>query len=173
MKKITTFFFIAILGLIFTQLATAQTAPSFSKKYSDTEIEKMIASYKATHEKDIYPSDLLKQQLAKDFPNARDIEWETGANIYEANFEIGRTDYKAYYDEQANLLVYLVELKTRALPAIIKNAAQVKYPNYKFEDASKIVCGSGVLYKVEMEKGEKEVKTIFRENGTFYKEIFN
>ncbi|MBK5721626.1 PepSY-like domain-containing protein [Dysgonomonas sp. Marseille-P4677] len=173
MKKITTFLSIAIISLASCQLAVAQPSPLVSNKYSNAEIEKMINLYKSSHSRDIYPTELFRQQLMKDFPNARGADWETSANIYEVDFEIGRTDYKAYYDEQANLLMYIVEIRINELPAIVQNAAQAKYPNYKFEDMDKIVRGTDVLYEVEMEKGDIDVKAIFGENGTFVKEIFN
>lgn len=159
--------------LISCQIATAQPIPIMSKKYSDGEIEKMINDYKATRQRDVQPTIDQQQQFSKDFPNARDVEWEVAANVYEVEFEIGRVDYKAYYDESANLIMYTIEIKEVDLPAIVKNAAMSKYPNYKFDDIKKVVRGSETFYKVEMEKGKSDIKAIFKQEGTFIKQIYN
>lgn len=171
--KLLIFLSLALTCLISCQTATAQPIPAMSKKYSDGDIEKMINDYKATRQIDVRHTTNQQQQFAKDFPNARDIEWEVGANIYEVEFEIGRADYKAYYDESANLIMYIVEIKEVDLPAIVKNAAMAKYPNYKFDDIEKVVRGSETFYKIEMEKGKYDVKAIFKPEGAFVKEIYN
>ena len=171
--KPVVFLSLVLACLISCQTATAQPMPAISKKYSDAEIEKMIVAFKTTREKDVYPTTGQQQQFGKDFPNARDIEWEIAANVYEVEFEIGYTDYKAYYDESANLIMYIVDIRESDLPAIVKNAAMSKYPNYKFDDIEKVVKGSETFYKVEMEKGKSEIKAVFNPNGIFVKEVFN
>ncbi|MFV0535755.1 MAG: hypothetical protein ACK5M3_00105 [Dysgonomonas sp.] len=171
--KLLIFLSLALTCLISCQTATAQPLPAISKKYSDGEIEKMIDNYKSIRQRDIRPTTNQQQQFLKDFPNARDIEWEVGANVYEVEFEVGHTDYKAYYDESANLIMYALEIREVDFPAIVKNAAMSKYPNYKFDDIEKVVRGSETFYKVEMEKGKSEVKAIFKPDGTFVKEIYN
>lgn len=163
----------ALVCLISCQTTTAQPTPVMSKKYSNVEIEKMIDSYKAARQKNVYPTANQQQQFAIDFPKARDVQWEVGANIYEVEFEIGRTDYKAYYDESANLIMYITDIREIELSAVVKNAAMSKYPNYKFDDIEKVVRGSEIFYKVEMEKDTYDVKALFRSDGTFIKEMFN
>jgi len=66
---------VLLLALLSCQAAVAQPNPSISKKYSDTEIDKMISSYNMAHNRDVVPSVDLKQQFQKDFPNAKDIDW--------------------------------------------------------------------------------------------------
>jgi len=174
MKALIILFNLVLAGLISCQSVVAQPAPSISNKYSNTEIEKMVFAYKTAAQRDINPPANMQQQLVKDFPNSRDIDWETGANIYEVEFEIGRTDYKAYYDNNANLLMYTVDLIESELPAIVKNAAMSKYPNYKFDDIKKIVKGTETFYKVEMEKKHAaDIKATFKPDGTFIKEIYD
>jgi len=166
--------FISLITLVLFSMFTMAQTPVVSKKYSDADVEKMVQTYKSSKNKDIYPASNFQQQFSKDFPNAKDIDWETAANIYEVDFEFDRIDYKAYYDSNANLVMYTVDVGEYDMPAIVKNAAMAKYPNYKFDDIKKIVKGSETFYEVEMEKSrDKEVKATFRTNGTFIKEIYN
>jgi len=168
-------FFIAVMliGIISCQNIVAQPTPVITQKYTNDEIGAMINKYKASHARDIRPAMNFKQQLVKDFPDSRDIEWETVADIYEAEFEIGHTDYKAYYDKEANLLMYVLEIREADIPAIVKNTAISKYPNFKIDEALKIVKGTETLYRIELEKNDMDVKATFRENGTFIKEIID
>jgi hypothetical protein len=173
MKKIVNLLTLTLVLLISCQSALAQPNPSITKKYTNAEIEKFMDGYKALRSQDTYPSSTLQQQLTKDFPNAKDIDWETAANVYVADFEIGRTDYKAYYDTDGNLLAYSIDIRESQVPAIVKNAASSKYPNCKMDDSKKIIQGTEVFYKVEMEKHKFEAKALFSQNGTFIKELHN
>lgn len=174
MKTFTLFLNLALVCLLSCQTAMAQPNPAISKKYSNTEIEKMVSAYKTNKQTDIRPTNGLQQQFTKDFPNSKDIDWETAANIYEVEFEIGRTDYKAYYDGDANLIMYVIDINEAEIPAIVKNAAMSKYPNYKFDDIKKILRGTETFYVVEMEKSNSaDIKAKFKPDGTFIKEIFN
>ncbi|GHT58499.1 hypothetical protein AGMMS50239_03180 [Bacteroidia bacterium] len=166
---------LSIAGALFvTSLtATAQT-PAVSTKYSDEKIEELIQSYHTANAHDVFPKETLSQQLKKDFPAARDIEWETANEIYEAEFEIKWTDYKAFYDADGNLLMYIVDIRLSEVPAIIKNAAQTKYPGFRFDrDARKIIKGKKVLYQVTLEKRETEIEATFNSDGSFVKEHYD
>jgi hypothetical protein len=52
------------------------------------------------------------------------------------------------------------------LPAAVKNAAEAKYPKYRFEDIDKIRRGTEVFYEIEMELRDTEVKLLIRPDGT-------
>ena len=84
MKTITKTFVLSLICVLSFQFTAAQ--PTMSSKYTDTEVDGMIRAYKTSHSKDVRPSVALQQQFIKDFPKARDIEWEVSANIYEAEF---------------------------------------------------------------------------------------
>lgn len=165
-------FILILLSLVLCKEGMAQS-PAISKKYSNTEIDRLVSGYKNSRSRDVIPANNLKSQFSKDFPNARDIDWEKTATIYKVEFEIGRVDYEAYYDNDANLLMYKIDIKEYDMPAVVKNAAMSKYPNYKFEDIEKIVRGSETFYKVEMEKDNTDIKANFDPRGIFIKEVYN
>lgn len=173
MKKLSTLILSCLLVFFSCQTVSAQPQPAMTKKYTDKQIVDMIQAIRIAHSHDVTPTAVLQQKLAKDFPKAKDIDWETGANIYEVEFEIGRDDYKAYYDTQGELLMYKVEISEQKLPAIIKNAARSKYPDYHFEDIDKIVRGSETFYKMELERGNIEVKLTYKKDGTLVTEHFD
>jgi hypothetical protein len=162
--------------IFFMQITFAQSNPAISKAYSNEEIAQMIKTYKIAHSHDVMPSAILQQKFQTDFPKAYDIEWESDGNIYEVEFDIQYKDHKAYYDAKGNLLMYIKELYRSELPAIIKNAAESKYPKYyTLEDIEKIQRGTEVFYKVEMENrtSDLEVKLLIKENGTILEETFD
>jgi hypothetical protein len=165
--------------LVMSLTATAQN-PAISSKYLDSvqypddKIEALIRDYRAANSRDVLPGEALAQQLKKDFPEARDIEWETAAGIYEAEFEISWRDCKAYYDAEGHLLMYSLDIRLSELPSAIKSAAKAKYQGFRFDrDVEKIIKGRSVLYKVTMEKGDTEIEATFKSDATFVKERFD
>ncbi len=159
--------------LLLSQLITAQN-PATSTKYTDAEVNNLIKKYQTSSSRDASPNAAVSQQFRKDFPASYDIDWEMGEQIYKVEFEIDRKDYNAYYDSLGNLLMYIFEIKLLELPAIVKNAAQSKYIDYKFDrDPEKIIKGKNIYYKIPMERKETEIKAIFKSDGSFVKEYYD
>jgi hypothetical protein len=160
------------LFLLIAQTGFAQTNPTISNEYSNGEIVQMIKRYKSAHSRDVVPPATLYQKFQADFPKTRDEEWESDGNIYEVEFEVKFRDCKVYYDAKGNLLMYVREIYRSELPAIVKNAAENKYPKYNFEDIEKVQRGTEIFYKVEMEdkSSDSEVKLLIGEDGAILEE---
>lgn len=173
MKVIKFLFFAIAIALVSVSCLNAQSQPVITKKYTNAEIEKLLNANMMAHSSDVIPTDQLNQRFTTDFPKARDIDWELGAEVYEVEFEIGFTDYKAYYDQQANLLMYKYDIRASELPANIQNVVASKYSKYRFEDVEKILRGTDTLYKIEIEKGDYEVKLVLKSDGTIVNEYFD
>lgn len=141
--------------------------PTISNKYSDSEISAFIQKYRNSHDHNAVPTAALLQKFQQDFPNANDVEWETNHEIYEIDFDVKFRDFIAYYDKDGNLLMYKQEVQESELPAIVKTAAEAQYPKYRFEDIEKIVQGTEVFYKIEMELNEFEVTMLITSEGKF------
>ncbi|GHT07693.1 hypothetical protein FACS189432_00060 [Bacteroidia bacterium] len=161
-------------GLLFLQTAAAQS-PAIDSRYSDSTIVRMVEKFRASHSRDVFPAAHLQQKFQNDFPKARDVEWETANDIYEVEFEVGNRDFKALYDTNGNLLMVNEEIHRSALPAVVKNAAESKYPKYSFEDIHKIRRGTETVYKIEMEKqfSDTEVRLLVKSDGTVVEENFD
>jgi hypothetical protein len=170
MKKIL----VLSAGLICTAFVTSLFAqnPAISTKYSNKEIATFLLNYKHTHHRNVLPEGVLLQKFQQDFPNAHDVEWESNGGIYEVEFEIKFRDFEAFYDKDGNLVMYKQELRERNLPAVVKTAAEAKYPKYRFEDIEKIVKGTETIYKIEMEMDfrDNEVTMFITNEGKFISE---
>ena len=153
-------------SIFIVQMLAAQN-PAISTRYSDSEIAQMVEGYRMAHARDIVPPNNLQQKFLTDFPNASDVEWETAGSIYEVDFEIRSRDFKAFYDSESNLLMGVEEIHISALPAVVKNAAEAKYPKFRIEDIRKIRRGTETVYKVEMEKSfsDMEVTLFVKSDG--------
>ncbi|MDR1198987.1 MAG: PepSY-like domain-containing protein [Prevotellaceae bacterium] len=154
----------------FTQAATAQSSPAISAEYSNEAIASLIRKYKMSHSHDVIPPAELAAKFKADFPRAYKVEWEVADGIYEVEFDIKFRDYTAYYDAKGNLLMTEEEIYRSELPAIVKNAAETKYPKYSFEDIDRIRRGTEVFYEIEMELRDAEVKLLIKSDGTVLEE---
>ncbi|MCL1867437.1 MAG: PepSY-like domain-containing protein [Paludibacter sp.] len=159
--------FLMLAANIFTIQMLAAQNPAISTRYSDSEIAKIVEQYRAVHSQNTVPSSSLQQKFQADFPKASDIEWETANGIYEVEFEIRFHDFKAFYDNDGNLLMVVEEIRNSALPAVVQNTAKAKYPKFMIEDIRKIRRGTETVYKLEMEKSfsDMEVTLFVKSNG--------
>jgi 2',3'-cyclic-nucleotide 2'-phosphodiesterase (5'-nucleotidase family) len=158
-----------IAGLFLIRAAAAQN-PAISTQYTNEEIAQKIKTCIAAHSHDVVPPADLRQKFQTDFPAATGAEWEAAANIYEVEFDVRFRDGKAYYDAEGNLLMTVEEIRRSELPAVVKNAAEAKYPKYHIEDIDKIRRGTDVFYKIEMELGDAETELQIRSNGVILSE---
>jgi hypothetical protein len=156
-----------IAGCFFlVQVAAAQSNPAISKEYSNEAIAAMIQKHKSAHSRDVIPPTELAAKFKADFPKASGAaEWELAEGVYEVEFDIRFRDCKAYYDAKGNLLTVVEEIRRSELPAVVRNAAETKYPKYSFEDIDRIRRGTEVFYKIEMELRDTEVKILVKSDG--------
>lgn len=147
-------------------VAFSEQAPVISKDYSNEQIEKMISAYKSAASKDIIPNEALMKKFKEDFPQAKDIEWETAVNINEVEFEIGKVDYKAYYDAEGKLLMYFYELPAAKLPKTVRDAALKAHSGFVIDDVKIIHHGTVIYYRLELEQGEQKIKELYKTDGT-------
>ncbi|MDR0940653.1 MAG: hypothetical protein LBM68_00335 [Bacteroidales bacterium] len=159
--------FVLLLIVVISCLSLAQT-PIISTKYSDAEIDKLIARFKTTTHEDVSPTVLLQQQFQHDFSEARYTEWESNNQIYKVEFEIDSRHFAAFYDNEGNLLMYKQEIRTNDLPIVVKNTATTHYPNYRFDSVYLIIKGTQIFYKIEVEQSENDVTLFVNNNGKIF-----
>lgn len=140
---------------------------SLSKSYTDEQIREKVAGYYATPSARAIPGDPVKEAFGKQFHGARDVEWEYSNGVYEVDFEIGDTDYEAWYDEDAQLIMYKFDSRAANLPAAVQKAIAVNYPGYRIDDVEKVFKGSTVGYHIEIESRKNEIEVYYLEDGTF------
>lgn len=164
MKTIKSLLLIGMVAFLSCQVKAVE--PVITQKYSNVEIQKLIRDSKVVNSTDVLPSETFTTQFMRDFPTSRNPEWETANGIYEVEFEINFRDYEAYYDSQANLLMYKYDIRKSSLPEGIKKTVKDSYPRYRYDDVEKIHMGTDIIYKIELERGEHDVKLYIKENGT-------
>jgi len=168
MKNLSVLIFVAVSFFVI-QMLSAQN-PAISTAHSDAEIVRMIEQFRAANSRDVVPSNNLQKHFRTHFPNARRVEWERAAGIYEAEFKIGRRDFKAFYDSNGNLLMIVEEIHRSALPAVVRNAAEARHPKSRIDDVYKIRRGTETLYRVKMDRRGTEVKLLISSGGAILNE---
>jgi hypothetical protein len=167
MKQFRNLLKTASFVLLITLVSCTSVAqnPAISTKYSDNEIANLVQDFKNSHNRDVRVDGVLLQNFRQHFPNARDVEWETNNEIFEVEFEIQSRDFKAYYDKDGNLLLYVQDIHTRDLPSVVRNTATVEFPRYRIDDVDRIVKGTQTFYKIEMELRDHDVTVYVASNG--------
>ncbi len=168
MKKIT-----VLLAAIIPFTACAERAPqakvlpAVTTAYTDVQIDSLISAFYLGQDKDVRPSQEAGSRFLNDFPGAAEVEWSVSNNVYEADFDIARLDYEAWYDASGNLLMYKYDVSASKLPAAVKSQAKQKYPGYRIEGAETIRKGTATAYKVSLEKKETDIEAYYSPDGTF------
>lgn len=148
MKKITYLItFAAILGL--------SACDKDEIKSEDVQAEKT-----ERNEGDIQVPTAVATSFSREFPQAKDVEWEMEGTVYEVEFELGQTEHEAAYAETGTLLELETKLKeTSQIPATALTYITANYPNADIEEAAmKEINGKGTFYEVviELENDEEE-----------------
>lgn len=157
--------------ILCVHVAAAQSVPAISIRYSDETIAGMIRRHKNARSREVVPPSSLAAKFKADFPKAHGVEWELADSVYQVEFKVRFRDCEAYYDFDGNLLMLVEEITRTELPAVVKNAAEAKYPKFGFEDIERIRRGSEVFYKIEMEHRDTDVKLLIKSDGTVSEEL--
>lgn len=122
----------------------------------------------------IFAQDILESQVPsvilnnfkKDFPKAKDVEWDRQGDQYNVDFEIGWvTDYEAWYSSSGKLNKYTKEISEKDLPKAVKNLIKNQYKGYHIDDVKKITENGLETYDVEIKKGNDELELILSGKG--------
>ena len=155
------------LGFCYTANVQAQT-PTTSNKYTVVQVDELFNQYLTERKHDIMPPTVTS--FAKDFPTAKEAEWEESAALYRVEFEINKLDYKAYYDKQGQLVFYKKEIAVQNLPNVVKNAVTAKYADFKIDDIDVYNKANVLTYEVKVEKGDLEYEVMIDDAGTILSE---
>lgn len=104
----------------------------------------------------------FQQQFAK----ADEVEWEKENGQYVVEFELGKTDHKAWLDATGKLLMHGPAIPEKELPDAVKAAIQRDYATYDLDDVYRIEDNSAAHFAVEMEKGKDEMTIVYRADGS-------
>lgn len=121
---------------------------------------------------DIHHSDVpsvVVNNFKKEFPKAKDVEWEMKGEVYNVEFEIGFfTDYEAWFDAGGKLIKYTQEIPNRDVPKAIKETIKKQFDGFRIDDAKKHVENNIETYLVEIEKKDDERNLVFTKDGKLH-----
>jgi len=108
----------------------------------------------------------------KNYPQAKDIEWEMKGNYFQVEFDLGRYDHEISYDNTGKVVKVEKEINPTELPSNITSVIKQKYPDYKIDQAEMRQADNKTSYKVEIEQGWfKERNLVLDSNGKLISDL--
>lgn len=109
---------------------------------------------------------IVVNNFKKEFPKAKDVEWELKGEVYNVEFEIGFfSDYEAWFDASGKLIKYEQEIPNRKIPKAIIEAVKNQFEGYRIDDAKMLVENNITTYLLEIERKDDELNVAFTKEG--------
>ena len=107
----------------------------------------------------------------KSFPAAKNVKWsKESESEFEAEFKNGAQEQAANFDATGKWLVTETEIKKADLPAPVQATIKKEVDGYKMEEVEKAETpDNGILYEVELEKGETILSVQISKEGKVLK----
>jgi hypothetical protein len=110
-------------------------------------------------------------------PSTAPIDWELsgwntlGSNDYAVSFNLGSTQYHAWYDAQGNPVgtSYVITDKGR-LPNAVSMMLQNRYSGYTIDKIQTETRNNQLVYELKLIQGESKVKLLVDPSGNIIKE---
>ncbi|WP_210486261.1 PepSY-like domain-containing protein [Rufibacter aurantiacus] len=115
---------------------------------------------------------LVQNALQVKFPAAKDVEWEKEGNLYEAEFTMGTTEHAALVNPAGQVVAHKQDIVASELPAPVLAAVQRDFKAYLLDDLEKVEQNGKVLYQVELENSNGDLKKVYDANGKLEETAF-
>ncbi|MDR2475591.1 MAG: PepSY-like domain-containing protein [Bacteroidales bacterium] len=167
MKSLVVNFFLS--SLIFFCVGCSNDDSGYSEVVSQEQgdIALKVEAYYSSPSSPTQSVATIKAAFDKKFPNATDVEWRVSNDVYEIDFEINQIDHEAWYDNDANLLMYKYDISNHELSSAVSSAIANDYPGYTLDEAEKVYKGNIVGYYLELKKNKTEIHAFYNEDGSF------
>lgn len=123
-------------------------------------------------DKDIVATPELQAAFTAQFPNV-DVnyvkwEWNGRENAYEADFYEDRYEKSAWFSQSYEWMMTETDYNPpySEVPQVVQDAAQAAHPDYRLDDIDGIETPGDMYYRVEMEKGERDIYLNISPDGT-------
>lgn len=108
----------------------------------------------------------FKDELLKEYPKAKDIEWKRNGNDFKVEFEVGKMDHEIWFNKEGKKVRVEKEITTVELPPALATLLKNQYADYTIDSVDAIEKNGVKTYKVELEKGwDKEIEITFTTTG--------
>ncbi len=114
------------------------------------------------------PNELVSQAFSARYPNARAVKWENKAPYQVADFQYDNKKTEAWFDPDGEWMMTETDLPSVAdLPVPVRESFEAgPYASWRIDDIDRLErTGMGVLYVIEVEKGNKEMDLRYAESG--------
>jgi glucan phosphorylase len=131
----------------------------------------LATSYAKSNEK-IIP-DNVSTVFLRDFPQARDINWELYKGYYKASFlDMGSILY-AFYNADAEFIGMAFNLSADRLPETLQSEIKKKYKDFWITDLFQVTNGATPEFFVTIENADRKIKLQAESNQgwTHYAEV--
>ncbi len=134
--------------LLFIAVGMFYTSVSFGQDLKETEVPSVVLN-------------TFKQK----FPKAVDVEWKLKAEMFKAEFEIGKDDHEIWLEKSGKIVKHKEEIKSEQLPKEVLASINKDYKDYKIHDSNKTDNAGVVTYKVELKNPGSELDITYDKNG--------
>lgn len=116
-------------------------------------------------------SSAMQSFLAKRFPNAQEVYWDTLENGFSATFYDGKYDYKAMFDSVGHFQNTTMLIELEALPSPINRFLKEKYKNAEIAIVQLVDNSVTKTYHIELQTSVDYYILDFDASGKLLKEM--
>jgi len=108
----------------------------------------------------------VKSSFKAKFPTAEKVKWEMDYENFEAEFKLDKNEVSAEFDKDGNWLETETPIKPTAIPAEVKDFLSKNFSGFEIKEVEKKeTANKGILYELEIKKGELEYDIVVSEKG--------
>lgn len=117
-------------------------------------------------------NEVLTKNFTQRYPDARNVEWEWEQGYYVADFNDGRHEVEAWFDERGEWTMSETDIRYEELPAEVRTAfEQGPYGTWRVDDVDLWEqANRSVIYILDVERGEQDINLHYSEYGDLINE---
>lgn len=108
---------------------------------------------------------VVKNTFKNEFPQAKNLEWDSLKYNYEVSFEMKQIDHVALLNSSGNLLKYKYEIDQNMLPTSIISFLEQEHSREKWEDSEHIIDGNSDYFQLKLDGFLKDKKLVVDSMG--------
>ncbi len=112
------------------------------------------------------PSVVLNK-FTREYPKARDVEWEKEATTYKVEFELGwNIDHEIRYNSTGEITMHSHDISEKDLPEAVLQTLNTEFNDYRVDDVKRIASGAEVVFSMELNSLlQSDLKVVIDQNG--------
>lgn len=110
--------------------------------------------------------EVVKTNFKTKFPAAEKAKWEMDYENFEVEFKLNKNEVSAAFDKDGNWLETETPIKPSTIPTEVKDFLSKNFSGFEIKEAEKKeTANKGILYELEIKKGELEYDIVVSEKG--------